>query len=509
MSDPWPHQAKAVEDVEAAIQRGERCICLTSPTGGGKTRIACDLIQRWTAQGLRSVVYTNRRLLVEQLEGVLTNAGIVHGVRAAGHDTNHGREVQIASVPTENARTLKSKQWVLHDAQRVLIDEAHLQTGKVAQKLLKAHLAADAALVGLTATPLDLEGMYDCLVQAGTTSELRACGALVWCRHYGCDEPDLSKIGRVELGDDLTEAQNIKAVMVPGIFARVLEWYKRLNPEGKPSILFAPGVGESLWFAEQFVKEGIPAAHVDGQEVWINGESQKTSAEARREALDSSRDGRIRVLCNRFVLREGIDAPWFAHGIFATVFGSLQSYLQSGGRLLRSSPGMASVTLQDHGGNWWRHGSLNADRRWCLGDTARIVSGLREERMRSRADREPIRCPRCGLILGGSKCLGCGFVLTGSAKSRPVVQADGSLKEMHGDVFQPRRISQKPNGPQLWERMYHRSRTGKGQRTFRAAMALFAQENNWGYPDPSWPLMPVDPVDWFKLVKDVPRERLT
>ena len=58
------------------------------------------------------------------------------------------------------------------------------------------------------------------------------------------------------------------------------------------------------------------------------------------------------VLCNRFVCA-GIDAPWLAHGIFATIFTSLQSYLQSGGRLLRSFPGIDAVTIR-HGGNWWR-----------------------------------------------------------------------------------------------------------------------------------------------------------
>src|SRR5207302_733945 len=123
------------------------------------------------------------------------------------------------------------------------------------------------------------------------------------------------------------------------LIGRVWEWFEKINPEHKPTILFAPSVQGSLWFAEQFIKKGVPAAHIDGEEVFVDGQVYRTGKSVREDVLGRSRDGRIGVLCNRFVLREGIDAPWLCHGIFATVFGSLQSYLQSGGRLLRAYHG--------------------------------------------------------------------------------------------------------------------------------------------------------------------------
>src|SRR5262249_18752567 len=159
--------------------------------------------------------------------------------------------------------------------------------------------------------------------------------------------------------------------------------FERLNPLHRRTILFAPGVPESIWFAEQFVKKGVSAVHIDGENVWVNGTLYESSRTAREDVLAASKEGRIVVLCNRFVLREGIKAPWLVHGILATVFGSLQSYLQAGGRLLRAYPGLESVSLQDHGGNWWRHDSLNADREWRLEDTNTSVAGRREDRMRA------------------------------------------------------------------------------------------------------------------------------
>jgi superfamily II DNA or RNA helicase len=124
---------------------------------------------------------------------------------------------------------------MLHDARRVLIDEAHLIKGNVARKIIDAHMQEGASIVGVTATPLDIGDLYDHLVIAGTNRVLRDCGALVPAYHYGPDEPDLRYVGRVEVGKDLTEKQNVAAIMRQGIFGRVLDWWKRLNPKMFPT----------------------------------------------------------------------------------------------------------------------------------------------------------------------------------------------------------------------------------------------------------------------------------
>lgn len=221
--------------------------------------------------------------------------------------------------------------------------------------------------------------------------------------------------------------------------------------------------------------------------------------------MDGSRAGEIKVVCNRFVLREGIDMPWVEHGILATVFGSLQTHLQSGGRLLRACPGKARATVQDHGGNWWRHGSLNADREWDLCLTPAMCAGVREDRFREKKDREPCRCPGCGLVLAGLSCPGCGFKIDPRKKSRPVVQHDGELRDVEGDVYQPRRERFEPDTTKLWQSMYYRAKNGG--MTFRQAAGLFAHEHRY-HPPRDLPLMPQDPRDWYRQVSDVPRDQL-
>lgn len=504
----WPHQQRCLDEVRAAIGRGESRILVTSPTGGGKTRVMCELAEEWVGQGLKVAIYTNRKLLVEQTSRVLTAAGIDHGHRSAEYEDDNGFcPVQICSVQTEDARVFKSGRWELHPADRVIVDEAHSQTAETMQKILTAHHEQGAAYVGFTATPIGLAGLYDCLLAAGTTSELRACGALVRCLHFGPDEPDLKRLKNYQPGTDLSEKQNRDAMMTPTIWGRVWKWFEKLNPAHKPTIVFATDVAGSLWFAEQFCAKGVPAAHIDGASVWVNGKMSRTSRQARQDILGASKDGRLRVLCNRFVLREGVDAPWLGHAVFATVFGVLQSYLQAGGRILRAYPGLETVTIQDHGGNWWRHGSLNADRQWHLDYSPSMVYGVRADRIRAGKEPEPFRCPRCAMIVLCGKCRLCSWEPDGQIRSRPVVSVDGALVEMEGPIFPQRTIYREPDGPYLWERMYNRAKSAKWNATFSQAIGYFAYEyGRW--PDPEWKFMPLYETDKYRKVAEVPKEML-
>jgi superfamily II DNA or RNA helicase len=377
-----------------------------------------------------------------------------------------------------------------------------------------AHLSDGAIIIGFSATPLDLESLYDHLVVAGTPTELRGCGALVLANHFGPDEPDLDAFRKQGKkfpteGEDFSEILASTVMRSPTLFGRVSVAFEQTNPEHRATLLFAPGVRESLWFAEQFFAKGITAAHMAAGEVWMNGEWLATATPAeeqdsREKVLRASKYGSVVVICNRFLLREGIDASWLSHGILATVFGSVQSYLQSGGRLLRAAPGKTICTIQDHGGNWHRHGSLNIDRHWDLRYTAGMVYQLRADRIRSKEEPEPWRCPVCMQIQTSRRCK-CGY-RPGPKPSRPVVTTDEKLIELTGDIFRPVRIDQTPIGVKHWKQTYWRCKRAK--LTFRQAIGLYARENGGAYPDPTWPLMPREEMDCYRLIADVAMDRL-
>jgi superfamily II DNA or RNA helicase len=513
----WPHQRRGLDEIQQHRDAGHRNICIASPTGGGKTRIMTELL---TEDPGEISLYTDRRMLLNQTDQALWDAGIDHGIRAAGLEPALLRRVQLAMLQTEGSRCLNgSATRDVHPSDLLLIDEAHKMAAGTMAALDAKHLEArpDRVKLGFTATPLGIGHFYDHLVIAGTNSELRKCGALVPAYTFGPDEPDTKWVGKIVVGEgECGLAVGKRMEYAHRVFGRVAEKFLELNPEQKPSLLFAPGVAESKWFAQELTRQGIIADHIDGSEIWIEGQTLDASDENRALLAERSRDGRAKILCNRFVMREGINWPWIAHGIFATVFGSLTSYIQAGGRLLRAdpdNPNMDRITCQDHGGNWHRHGSLNADRDWQLEYTDRIMAGLREKRIREKKEAEPIVCPKCyGLRTHGKSCPHCGYEHKG--KVRMVLQQDGSLKPMRGDIYRPHRLltpTQKVE--QEWSSRIKAIRRSKkdtvANMTFSQARASFARDHNWGFPPNDLPQMPIRDIDWFLPVREVPEERLT
>jgi len=440
----WPNQERALTELRDHVGDGGcEPVCVTAPTGGGKTRMQTELAEWATGRGWRVVVYTNRKMLVRQTRRVFEASGIETGVMAAEHKPAFLRDVQVASIQTVNSRVLKKETWNLHEAHICIVDECHQNKAATAQKILAAHLEMGAAVVGFTATPVGVGHIYKRLIVAGTNSELRRCGALVPCTTFAPDEPDLKNLKRQANGD-FAEEEVVKRVMLPGmetgvprIFGRVLDHWRLFNPKGKPTLLFAPDVASSRWFAEWLNKQGVTAAHIDGE----------TPSDERERIAAGSESGEIKIVCNRFVLREGVDWPWLAHGILATAFGAVSTYIQAGGRLLRAYPGLDKIVIQDHGGNWHRpgFGSLNDDRVWQLSDTNQSLYQASKKRRETAdpSDPEPLRCPRCsalnrpGKSFADAGCWKCGFKYKRSV--RVVIQTDGTLKEQRGSVVKHKR----------------------------------------------------------------------
>lgn len=422
----WPHQQRGLAELEAAIAAGERSICVTSPTGGGKSRLVREFISRREKETKRILLLTHRKLLTHQWSSqVLPGADINFGIMAAGYAPALLRNVQVASVWTIASRVFKREIWELPPADYVIVDEIHGLTGPTMQEIRQRYVDTGSIFVGLTATVVGVGGMCKKLIVAGTNSELRACGALVPCHTYAPDEPDLHYIRKIKIGEDPSEETARKAIMVQGVYGRIYDNLRHLNPDLKPTIGFAPCVASSRFLCDEGNKRGIACAHIDA-----------TTPESEREdIIEQSREGTIKLIWNRYVCREGLDMPWLAHCIIATVFGQLSSYVQAPGRILRAYPGLDHVCIQDHGGNYHRpgFGSLNDNREWSLDDTdVSIARKVQKEREQGKAS-EPICCPVChGIRRTGDTCPYCGHQHKKSV--RCVIQSNGVLKKQVGLV---------------------------------------------------------------------------
>ena len=483
-----------------------------APTGAGKTVIFLALVQWAREQRMSIAIYCVRRLLMQQLSEQLDRCKIPYGIVASGHPKSASSTVHLCMTQTVAARSKKT--GGIPGADIVVVDEAHQQKEKQAQAIFGGYRNAGSTVIGVTATPCEIDHIYDVCHIAVKNSQLRRPvmdpPALLYARVYAAPEIDVHDLQLNSSGE--YNYQELKKRITPKLAGHVIEHYLRLNPDRQPTILFAPGVAESIWFAEELTLYGIPAAHIDGDDVWVDGELHPSSPELRAEVLQRVRSGDIKVVCNRFVLREGIDIPELKHLILATPIGSLLSYVQVVGRVLRYHPSTdPDVIVQDHGGNWYRHGSPNIDREWdeWFHLPVRVISQMRTDAMRDNVEPQPIACPSCGGVrASGPVCPHCGHVSTKCR--RAVLQSNGQLRQVDGNPVKLRYIKSPPGIDKLWQRYYERAR--RTNMTFNQCRGLFVHENHYWPANTdgrlTLPFMPLSVLDWYSKVKDVPRKRL-
>lgn len=505
----WSPQVKSVNAVIDQLKKGKD-VCLQSPTGSGKTRMASELLRYADQYMMGGTFYVNRKLLVTQTKDRLEALGMSCGVRAADHEESFDsmQNIQIASAQTEWARVYSDNPtWNMHSSGLIIVDEAHIQKGAMMQAILKDHKANGANVVLLSATPIGLSKYADVIVSGGTMEDYRKCGALVWATVKSIEQPDLRKVKRTQSGEYVLNNQ-VKKIYTQSIVGNVIKYWKQFNPGGTHTMLYAPGKPESLWFTQQFEKIGVRWCHVDATDAWLDGKRVKLTRTVWEDILGEYTNGKINGISSRFKLREGIDVPQTHHVILATPIGSLGSYLQSIGRALRTAPGKTIALIQDHGGNYLRHGSPNVDRPWDViwQMSSGVASKLYENRIRNRETPEPICCPQCfGERLYGAKCPHCGF--EHPKGQRRVIQEDGKLVTVDGQMMKCRPRKLMPDTQRLWDQMYFGFKNKRLKRTFAQMEAFFVYQHKY-WPERTLNNMPLVSTSWHRYVRDVPAYQL-
>jgi superfamily II DNA or RNA helicase len=418
---------------------------------------------------------------------------------------------------------LKRGQWEVHPSGIVVVDEAHESKGKALKKLLDLHQGAMQVL--LSATPIHLSEWADDLVISGTLKEYREAKALVPAIVKSIEHPDIDRVKRKALTNESGEFildQNQRKVYTQHIVGSVMDRWAKYNPDARPTLLYAPGVKESMWFCEKFRAKGVNWAHVDANYAVIDGNQVRLTRSVWTDLIEQFKEGRVKGISNMLKLRTGVDVPEVFHCILACPIGSLASYLQAIGRTVRYSPSTPeSVLITDHGGNFWRHGSPNQDQPWeeLWKMTEKEASEYHRKQREKGEEKEPIRCPRCegerrfGLECPHKcpKCHGakCGYC-KGTGKcgfkhdlsKRHVIQEDGQLIEVDGPLITPKPIKREPDTASLWKGLFWGHRKHKPDRTFNQLFAAFKHKYKTD-PPRNLPFMPKNRDDWHRAVGKV------
>lgn len=296
----WPPQRRGLEQTIQLLEGG-KSVCLYGPTGSGKTAQAFELMNWAMSRGMKSIFYLNRKLLIDQTAKRAFDVGLPIGLRAADFDDlyDHTAPCQIASADTEWSRVHTRKIWPAFAADLVIIDELHIQKATKMKEILEGHKARGALVVGLTATPIGISHMVDELVVSGTLAEYRECKALVPAIVKSIEQPDMRKVKRNATGEFILDGQRRK-IYTQSIVGNVIDRWKKYNPDARPTLLYAPGVAESVWFTQKFMEAGVNWAHIDATDGIVDGKRTKLTRTVWAEIQERFKDGDIRGISNRF-----------------------------------------------------------------------------------------------------------------------------------------------------------------------------------------------------------------
>ena len=514
MIEPRGYQLDAARHIRAKEEQGRYRICLEGPTGSGKTIIAVDLLRDAKIQRY----ITHRCILMDQLMKVLTEEGLPYGVVAAGHKPNPMAPIQLCMWQS----LIRRPADFLPSAHRWHIDELHCMGGDKCLQLYEEAVKGGADIIGYTATPSNVSKSVDSVYRVASVRELIDQGHLCQPVTFGCSQPDLRELEALkrDSAGEFTPQSLDKLAPPHFIFAHVLEQYKRLSPDGRPFVLFAHSVKGSIWWAQHLTANGVKTAHIDGDDVWVDGKFVQSDSSARADVFDRLESGDLSGVSNRFVLREGWNAPFIGHAILTCPVGTRKTFVQMCGRVLRPFEGRPYAVIQDHSGSSLYLPPLDSEESWDWDSPPGRAERIRISRLRNNRDadsieemsdddepREPIVCPKCTAErYSGSVCPYCGHHY--AKRARFVHQMDGQLKLIEGRAYKPRKAKPKPSDAALWRKMYLAAKRNKPHRTPEQIYCWYAKQNRWRWLPRDLPGMPSDEATWFQPVRDILKSEL-
>ncbi len=399
------YQLDLVKETADALRK-HRSVLLQAPTASGKTQMACAIAREARTKVIWFVCH--RREILEQTSDALKQGELSgHAIMSRGYKEDPACRIQVCSI---DALRYRIKRYPPPDL--IILDECHHVAAPSWAKLIERF--PDAKLLGLTATPLRLDGIgledwFEHLIVGPTTRTLIGRGFLSKFRMFAPSIPDLRGV-RIR-GKDYDPASLESAMDKPSVVGDAVEHYKRLTPNAR-ALAFTVSVKASKALVAQFKAAGIPAVHVD----W------KTPRGRRSQAVADLASGVIRVLSNVNVFTEGFDVPAIDAVILLRPTKSFGLYRQMIGRCLRVAKDKVDTVILDHAGNIFEHDFPDNDEAWSLsGRKSGVATDQTEHRFR--------RCPVCNALhRWSSACPECGYAY--KPRDRTVEEIYGELREI-------------------------------------------------------------------------------
>lgn len=408
-----PDQLSTITELRAAM-REHQSVLLHGQCGWGKTVVAAHMASGAHNKKKRVIFGVHRRELARQTAVTFDRFGIRYGFIAAGMRQDPFALVQIASHGTLMSRPERWK------CDLFVPDEAHLWGAKSRADMITEIRKFGGHIVPLTATPERGDGkglshIADAMVHGPSTSWLIENGHLAQYKAFAPVSPDFTGL-HVRQGDYIVGELEDRFSKPTVIGDRVAAYRKFAMGKRMIGYCYSRKNGEET--AATFRASGIPAVFMDGE----------TPDEMRRVMIGEFADGKIPVLLNCQLAREGFDlgaqvgreVPIQAVGLY-TPTRSLPLAIQMMMRTLRRQEGHA--TILDHVNLLKMHGLPDDDREWKLEGRAKKAGGNSEPAIPT------VTCHACfGVFRPAPVCPYCGAAR--EIEGRQVEEVAGEIEEL-------------------------------------------------------------------------------
>lgn len=367
------YQQTLINNIRTSAQNGHRSIVSVLGCGGGKSVIQAEISRSATAKRNRVLFLVHRQELCQQISNTFSAQG-----------------VDMALCSVSMVQTVSRHLDRILTPQLIITDEAHHSTAATYRKIYDAF--PEALRLGFTATPCRLNSgglgeVFDDLITSVSTQWLIENKYLSPYKYYSIPLADTKKL-HIRAGE--FKAEEVSALIEnEAVYSGAVEQYLKLA-SGKKAIVYCPSVKASKETAEEFNRNGIRAAHLDGT----------SSKEEREKVIESFRAGKYYILSNADLFSEGFDDKDIECTILLRPTMSLTVFIQQSMRCMRYKEGKTALII-DCVGNVFRHGLPDDDREWSL-----LPKAKQETTVKIR------ECPQCYGVYSPTmeKCPYCGFM---------------------------------------------------------------------------------------------------
>lgn len=325
------------------------------PTGGGKTVIFSEIVNRYIQKyNKKVVVLTHRIELCRQTSAALKMLGVRNKIVSSGVAIPRKRDRYACYVAMVETLKNRIKEGLIdtQDIGLVIIDEAHHNSF---HKLLSKF--SNANVIGVTATPLSsdvnlpMRKTYNELVVGEDIASLISNGFLAKPKTIRYDvELNTLKTG---ITGDFTVSTSDELYSSPAMLELLLHAYES-HCKKKKTLIFNNGIFTSRKVCQIFSERGYPVRHLDG----------KTPPAEREEILKWLKRTKGAILTSVSILTTGFDEPSVQSVILNRATNSLTLYHQMIGRGSRRLPHKKTFSIIDLGNNTDRFGEWSAPLDW-------------------------------------------------------------------------------------------------------------------------------------------------